>query len=425
MFIVTRLSERMLIMKIELTKQTPWKKWLAISLFILLLAYATYAVSGKSTKSISADNLTFQTVQQGPLDIYSNAYGELISAKERLLTAPALGKVSQILVRPGTKVTPETIILHLFNPKLEQEVSKARGELAQQQAQREAFKYEQQNERLNYQGRIADIEAEIEKAQLELSVNEELMNLGVASKIELQRATLAVKQESSRLVFEKEKFKQFIEMQAYQLTQRDITVTQQASQLALLEQQLNNMQVKAGINGSLQALDVELGQSVQLGESLAKVGSDDKLIARIRLPQQQADQIDINAKVNINTQKGLIKAHISRIESVVTNGSVLAEAVLDGDLTSNARPSLSISAQVFVKHQTDAIYIPQVAGLRPRSKHSIFVRTNTNTVEQRDITFGALSQGKLIISQGLSLNEEIISSDTSQYNKFKQLLITQ
>jgi multidrug efflux pump subunit AcrA (membrane-fusion protein) len=411
-------------MKIELTKQKPWKKSVAISLFIFLLAYATYAVSSKSVKSVSVDSVNFQTVQQGALDIYSNAYGELISAKERLLTAPALGKVSQILVRPGTEVTPETVILHLFNPKLEQEVSEARGELAQQEAQREAFKYEQQNDRLNYQGRIADIEAEIEKAQLELSVNEELMGLGVASKIELQRAKLAVKQESSRLSFEKEKYKQFIEMQGYQLTQRDITITQRESQVTLLEKQLNDMHVKAGVTGSLQTLEVELGQSVQSGESLAKVGSNRELIARIRLPQQQADKIDINAQVNIDTQKGIISAHISRIESVVTNGSVLAEAVLDGKLTSNARPSLAISAQVFVKHQTDAVYIPQVAGLRPRSKQSIFVRTNTNTVEQRDISFGDLSQGNLIINQGLMPGEEIISSDTSKYSQFKQLSLT-
>jgi multidrug resistance efflux pump len=420
-----RSFERALIMKIELTTKKPLKKWLAISLFALLFAYATYAVSSKSTKSVSVVSLNFQTVQQGPLDVYSNAYGELISAKERLLTAPALGKVAEILVRPGTKITPETVILRLFNPKLEQEVSESRGELAQQQAQREAFKYEQQNERLNYQGRIADIEAEIEKAQLELSVNENLMGLGVASKIELQRAKLAVKQESSRLVFEKEKLKQFIEMQGYQLTQRDITVTQQESQLALLEKQLDNMHVKAGITGSLQTLEVELGQSVQLGESLAKVGSDEELIARIRLPQQQADQIDINAKVKIDTQKGLISAHISRIESVVTNGSVLAEAILDGKLTSNARPSLAISAQVFVKHQADAVYIPQVAGLRPRSKQSIFVRTNSSTLEQRDISFGELSQGNLIINQGLAPGDEIVSSDTSNYNKFKQLSLTE
>ncbi|WNC70777.1 HlyD family efflux transporter periplasmic adaptor subunit [Thalassotalea psychrophila] len=408
-------------MKIELAQQKPWKKIAAISLFIALIGYATFAVSSKASKTVDIANLSFQTVSNGPLDIYSGAYGEFASARERLLTAPALGKVAEILVRPGTKVTPGTIILHLTNPKLEQEVSQAQGQLAQQQAQLEAFKYEQQSERLNYQGRIADIEAEIEKAQLELSVNENLMNLGVSSKIELQRAKLAVKQETKRLKFEKQKYQQFIEMQGYQLTQRDITIVQQASQVALLEKQLADMQVKAGITGSLQTLEVELGQSVQLGESLAKVGSDKELIARLRLPQHQADQIDINAPVIIDTQKGKIAAHITRIESVVSNGSVLAEAVIDGELTSNARPSLAISAQVFVMHNDKATFINQAPGLRPRSKQALFVRTSSNLLEQRSVTFGELSQNKLVVTEGLTEGEEIVSSDTSKYNQFSQL----
>ncbi len=412
-------------MKIELKKQTQWKKWLSISLFIVLIAYATFAVSSKATKSIAATAFTLQKTQKGSLDIYSNAYGEFASAKERLLTAPALGKVAEILVRPGTSVIPNTIILKLFNPKLEQEVNQAQGELAQQQAQREAFKYEQQNERLNYLGRIADIEAEIEKAELELSVNENLMTLGVASQIELQRAKLSVKQQTKRLKFETEKYQQFIEMQSYQLTQRDITVTQQKAQVTLLEKQLDNMYVKAGITGSLQTLEVELGQSVQLGESLAKVGSDKELIARLRLPQHQADQIDINAPVIIDTQKGKITAHITRIESVVTSGSVLAEAVINGELTSNARPSLSISAQVFVKRDPQAIFISQVSGLRPRSKQALFVKTTTDLLEQRDVTFGELSQGKLIITHGLNVGDEIVATDISQYNQFNQLTIEQ
>ncbi|PKG85374.1 RND transporter [Colwellia sp. 75C3] len=410
-------------MKIALTKKQPWKKWAAITSFTLLMGYAGYSVSGKATKSIALSQLSFQTVVQGDLDIYANAYGEFASAKERLLTAPALGKVSEILVRPGTKVTPDTVILHLSNPKLVQEVNAANGQLAQQLAQREAFKYEQQSERLNYQGRIADIEAEIEKAQLELSVNKNLMDLGVSSKIELQRAKLAVKQESRKLGFENKKYKQFIEMQGYQLTQRDITITQQRAQVSLLEQQLDDMKVKAGINGSLQTLEIELGQSVQLGESLAKVGSDEELIARLRLPQNQADQIDINAPVLIDTQKGIIKAHITRIESVVSNGSVLAEAVIDEVLTSNARPALSISAQVFIQHQQGISYIDQVPGFRPRSKQSLFVRDTNNALIQREVTFGELSKNKLIITAGLQPGEQIVSSDTQQYNKYPQLLI--
>ena len=411
-------------MKIALTKKQHWKKWTAIASFTLLMGYAGYSVSGKATKSIPLSQLSFQTVAKGDLDIYASAYGEFASAKERLLTAPALGKVSEILVRPGTKVNPDTIILHLTNPKLVQEVNAANGQLAQQLAQREAFKYEQQSERLNYQGRIADIEAEIEKAQLELSVNKNLMDLGVSSKIELQRAKLAVKQESRRLGFEKKKYKQFIEMQGHQLTQRDITITQQQAQVALLEQQLDDMKVKAGINGSLQTLEIELGQSVQLGQSLAKVGSDQELIARLRLPQNQADQIDINALVLIDTQKGIIKGHITRIESVVSNGSVLAEVVIDEALTSNARPALSISAQVFVRNQQGANYIEQVPGFRPRSKQSVFVRDTNNNLNQRNVTFGELSGNKLVITAGLQSGEQLVSSDTQKYNQYQQLSIT-
>ena len=411
-------------MKIALTKKQPWKKWTAIASFTLLMGYAGYSVSGKATKSIPLSQLSFQTVAKGDLDIYASAYGEFASAKERLLTAPALGKVSEILVRPGTKVNPDTIILHLTNPKLVQEVNAANGQLAQQLAQREAFKYEQQSERLNYQGRIADIEAEIEKAQLELSVNKNLMDLGVSSKIELQRAKLAVKQESRRLGFEKKKYKQFIEMQGHQLTQRDITITQQQAQVALLEQQLDDMKVKAGIKGSLQTLEIELGQSVQLGQSLAKVGSDEELIARLRLPQNQADQIDINALVLIDTQKGIIKGHITRIESVVSNGSVLAEVVIDEALTSNARPALSISAQVFVRNQQGANYIEQVPGFRPRSKQSVFVRDTNNNLNHRNVTFGELSGNKLVITAGLQSGEQLVSSDTQKYNQYQQLSIT-
>jgi HlyD family secretion protein len=411
-------------MEIKLTRHRAWKKWLGITLFVFLVSYAAFSVSGKATKTVPYRSLSFQTVEQGALDIYIDAYGEFYSAKERLLTAPAMGKVAEILVRPGTQVNPETIILRLSNPQLEQELNQAKGQLAQQNAQHQAFKYEQQNERLNYQGRIADIEAELEKAQLELSVNEDLIGLGVASKIDLQRAKLAVKQHSKRLKFEQEKYLQFIEMQGYRLTQRAITITQQESQVTLLEQQLGEMQVKAGIKGSLQHLAIELGQSVQLGQSLAKVGSDQELIARLRLPQQLADQIDIGAPVKLNTQKGTIKAHISRIESIVTENSVLAEAVIDSKLTSNARPSLSVSAQIFVKHDSDATFIKQTSGLRPHTQQSLFVKTNDNTVVQRKVLFGELSTNKLVINAGLAVGDEIISSDTRQYDQFQQLTLT-
>ena len=182
-------------MNIELPNNKPWKQWVILSGLLLLFGYAAIMLTGKNMKSISPADIKTQTVQSGALDIYTTAYGEFISAKEQLLTAPALGKVIKILARPGAIVTPDTVILQLANPELEQQVSDAKGQLAQEKAQREAYKFEQQSARLDYQGNIANIKAEIEKAQLELTVNQDLLSLGVASKIELKRAKLAVKQQ--------------------------------------------------------------------------------------------------------------------------------------------------------------------------------------------------------------------------------------
>lgn len=412
-------------MKIELTKKRPIKLWLFASLFVLLLAYAGFAASSRSTAQINASEIQLQTVKQGPLDIYANAYGELASASERLLTAPAQGKVSAILIRPGTKVTPDSIIAVLTNPQLEQEVVDAKGQLANLNAQLQAFQYEQQNERLNYQSRIADIEAELEKAQLELSVNNNLQNLGVASKIELQRAELAVKQQTKRLSFEREKYKQFVEMQSYQLTQRNIAIEQQQAKVGMLQQQLDDMQVKADIEGTLQSLAIELGEQVGLGQTIAKVGSDKELIAKLRIPQYQADKIDLGAAVAINTTKGIIHGNIARIESIVTEGSVLAEATLSGELTSNARPSLGISAQIFVEHQPQALYISQAPGIRPRSKTSAFVQTNQDTLERVDITFGDLSNNKILVEQGLTQGSQLVTNNMDAFSQFNRIELRQ
>ena len=416
-------------MKIELKQHSllstgAKRKWLLAGALTVALTSAAYAISRPAMKSIPIDSVAFAQVKQGDMDIYANAYGEFASAEEQLLTAPALGKVEKILVRPGATVTKDTVILALTNPQLEQQVNQARGELAQEQAKHQAFLYEQQSDRLNYQGSIADIEANLEKAQLDLTVNQELKTLGAVSKLDLAKADLAVKQQQKRLKFERQKYQQFLEMQNFQLTQSKITVEQQSSTVALLEQQLADMQITAGIDGTLQTLEVELGQSVQLGHSLAKVGSDKNLIARIRLPQIQADKISLNSQVLINSQQSKVKGHISRIESRVVDGTVLAEVALDEAPPANARPALNISAQVFVEHQQSALYIPQVSGLRPRTTQTVLVRSTDNQLTRQQVTFGPLSQNQLLIAKGLTQGQQIVASDISKYSQFEQLQLT-
>jgi len=396
---------------IQLTHKKPKTAWYLSGAVIAVALGAFYFTQAESVPSVDTEEVTLLKVEQGKIDLFSQAFGELFSAEERMLTSQASGKVSAIYIRPGAAVEPGTVILSLANPELTQAYQGALGDYKASEAELGSFELEQENERLDYQGRIADIEAALERAKLELNVNTQLTERGVSAKLELQRAKLSVEQEAKRLAFEKQKYQHFLKVQAFQLKQRQIALEQQSQEVALLQKQLDDMDVRAGIHGTLQSLEVELGQSLPQGAELGRVGSDKLLLARLRVPQHQADQIAIGAPVELSTRKGQISGQISRIESLVSNGVVLAEVALSSELPADARPLAPVTGQIFMQTVDNALYVAQTAGLRPMSQLERFVveQGNEGQATKRQIQLGDLTKGKLLIQSGLQANEQLIS----------------
>lgn len=172
----------------------------------------------------------------------------------------------------------------------------------------------------------------------------------------------------------------------------------------------------------MQSLEVKLGQSIQLGTSLAKVGSTSNLIARLRLPQSIADKVQLNAVTTVRTPKGEISGLVSRIESVVNQGTVTAEILLTSPLTADARPKTNVSGQVFVEELANALFVLQSPGLKPNSRQAVFVKNN-NQLIQRNVVFSELSKGHLLIKSGLAAGDLLVSSDTTDFNEFSRIEI--
>ena len=413
-------------MEIKLSQKTSNKPWYALGGFVVAVIVTAWLLQSSNELSVTADDVTLLTVEQGNVDLFSQAFGELFSAEERLLTSQASGKVSAIYLRPGAQVAPDTVILSLANPELNQSYQSALGDYNAQKAQLESFELEQENERLDYQSRIAAIEAALERAQLDLNVNKQLAERGVSARLDIMRAELSVKQEAKRLEFEQQKYQHFLKVQAFQLKQRQIELEQQSQQVALLNQQLADMEVKAGIYGTLQSLEVEIGETLPQGAALGRVGSVDTLLARLRIPQHQADQIAIGAPVELTTRKGQISGEVNRIESVVNNGVVLAEIRLTSELPSDARPLAPVTGQVFMRTQSDALYVTQSSGLRPLSQLERFVIADgTDHATKRKIQLGDLTKGKLLIQSGLQANEQFISQMHDEWTAHNTINIEQ
>src|SRR5260370_16399520 len=112
----------------------------------------------------------------------------------------------------------------------------------------------------------------------------------------------------------------------------------------LRRRQFQDLKVRAGLDGVLQQLPVEVGQRVTPGTPLAKVAQPEKLKAVVKIAETQAKDILPGQKATVDTRNGVIEGHVSRGAPAAQQGTVTVDIALDGALPTRPRPHARVAA---------------------------------------------------------------------------------
>ena len=105
--------------------------------------------------------------------------------------------------------------------------------------------------------------------------------------------------------------------------------------------------MRAGIDGVLQQVPVEVGQRVAPGTNLARVAQPDRLKAVIRVPETQASDVQIGQLGAASTRAtASCTGSVSRVDPAVQNGTVTVDIALTGALPKGARPDLTVDGTI-------------------------------------------------------------------------------
>jgi multidrug efflux pump subunit AcrA (membrane-fusion protein) len=393
-------------------------------LVLLLMVILLYLTINPSMPKLNKADLNTVVVQQGDIDIFIPVYGQYISEYERLITSPSAGQITEVFIRTGADVTKTTIIAKMSNPDLQQELYESQVKLERMKSEYLSFDFAKQNEQLAFQSDLADIDSQIQTTKLDVDVNTRLVDQGITGAIELERAMLAYKQIQKRAEFAEFRFEKLLEMHKLQLQQQKILLAQQEQHVKRIETKIQQLNITAGIDGTLQRLDIEVGQRLTRGAQIGKVGSKEKLIAQINIPQRMAPHVIAGATLNIISKTSEIKGQITQMGSVVENGFVVAEAAITSELPNTIKPSQPLNAELFITHKKQALFVEQKPGLIPLSQMSIFTQTNNNpTLEKTTIKFGELSNHQLLISSGAKKGDVLVVNDMKLWDTYNQLAL--
>lgn len=374
--------------------------------------------------AIERESLLLDGVKRGEMLREVRGPGLLVPKEVRWIAAETPARVERILLKPGAPVQAGSVIVELSNPEVADAQLAAQSALAAAEADLAAQRMTLESQLLDQKANLAGFEAQYESARLQTEAESDLAAKGIIPKIQYRRSQLASEQLKVRLDIEKERAAKFAQTSQAQLAAQRARAEQLRNTADLRARQLDGLKVRAGIAGVLQQVPVEEGQQVATGTNLARVARPDVLMAELRIPETQVKDVREGQDVSIDTRNGLVPGRVMRVDPAVQAGTVLVVVDLTGALPPGARPDLSVDGTIRIERLTDVLYVGRPAYSQPESEMRLFkVDAKTGIAQRVPVRLGRASVNLIEIRHGLQPGDQIVLSDTSQWDEYDRLRI--
>jgi HlyD family secretion protein len=393
------------------------------SLAVIVVAGISLGVSKLKPAAPTVDRAVvwIDAVKRGSMLRQVRGSGTLVPEDIRWIPARSQGRVERIVLRPGAQVTPDSIILELSNPELTQSVQEAELGYKSAQAAYANRKAELQSALLSQESATSNIESQWKQAALDLEANETLYKEGLISELTVKGKRGFAEDLKNRLATEQRRLEITREGMVSQLAPQEADVNQRKATWDLRKKQLDEMNVRAGMSGTLTAVPVERGQQVAPGANLARVANPSNLKAELRIAETQTKDIRIGQYAEVDTRNGVVKGHVSRMDPSSTGGTVGVDVIMDGPLPDGARPDLSVDGTIQLEKLENIIYVGRPAFGQENSTVTIFKVSANGEAHATKVKLGRASVNTIEVIEGLQPGDQVILSDMSQFDAFDRV----
>jgi HlyD family secretion protein len=357
------------------------------------------------------------TVKRGNMVVNVRGMGTLVPEEIRYVPAISLGRIEKRLAQPGAQVKADTVILELTNPEIQQAFIDAESQLRAASANLTTLKVQNQKQILDQEATLAQAKSDFNKAKMQYEVNEDLRKKDLKPKLEVELSRIAAEDLENRVALETKRLASNREEGVAKLAAEDEKVRQLKDAVQLKRTQMDALKVRAGIDGELQTVEVQVGQQVTLGQNLARVANPKRLKAELKVAETQATNIAIGQHVSIDTRNGIIQGKVIRIDPHVDNGTRTIDASLEGDLPKGAVADMSVDGTIELARLENVLYIGRPVHGQENSTVGLFkIDPDGNGAARVQVKLGRSAVTTIVVLEGLNEGDRVILADTSQFD---------
>jgi HlyD family secretion protein len=392
------------------------------TLAAVLLITAGLSRLRPAAPSVDSATLVIDTVKRGSMLRNVHGLGTLVPEEVRWIPAISEGRVERLVILAGTPVKADSVILELSNPELELQALDAESQLRAAEAALTELKVRLESQHLDQEAAAARVKADFHQAKLRADADGELAKNGLIADINLKVSLVTAEELGNRNRIEQKRLEISDEAIQAQMAVQQAQVEQRRALARLRRRQFQDLKVRAGLDGVLQQLPVEVGQRVTPGTPLAKVAQPGRLKAVVKVAETQAKDILPLQKATVDTRNGVIDGHVARVDPAAQQGTVTVDIALDGPLPKGARPEQSVDGTIELELLEDVLYVGRPAQGQAESMVGLF-RLDEGGKEASRVTvkLGRNSVNTVQILSGLNVGDRVVVSDTSAWDAFDRI----
>ena len=405
----------------ELKRKKRRRQILLLSTAVIVVAVATVGISRlkPAAPSVERGTVWTDTVKRGPMLRQVRGLGTLIPSQEAVRQIPAETDATVVRIRllPGSQVKADTVLLEMSNPQVEQAATDAQLQLKAANAQYQSLRGRLDSDLMNQKAGAATVTADYSQAQLQSQIDKALYDLGVISGMAYKVSKGKADELTTRNDLEGQRLTVAEKAIVSQLGEQQARIDQMRTLAELKQKQLDALKVRAGIDGVLVDLPLQVGQHVLPGTMLAKVVQPDHLMAELKVAETQARDVQIGEPAAVDTHNGVISGAVMRVDPAVQNGTVTVDVKLVGELPKGARPDLSVDGTIDLERMGNILFVGRPAFGQESSTISLFkLDPDSKGAVRVPVKVGRASVNSIQILEGLHEGDTVILSDMSRWD---------
>ena len=410
------------------------KKWttkrivsLAMGALIVVLVGASYfSTNGKAKLNVDTNKITISSVTKGNFQEFIPLDGAVLPIKTIYLDATEGGTVQQILVEDGAKLKAGTPIVQLANTDLQLEMMNRETAVFDLINNMNTTRNQMQQNRILQLNQLADIDYNLREAQRLYDMNKKLYDEKVVPKQEYLQAKYKYDYQVRKRQLTLRTLQQDSINMSQQLAQMKESVGRMQNNLALMRKKMDDLLVKAPVEGQITSLNAEIGESKTRGQRLGQIDVLDGFKVRANIDQHYIARVFSGQKATFNFADKDYELSIKKVFTQVTNGQFQVDMEFVGEVPKGIRRGQSLQLRLALSDQKQAVMVPRGGFYQKTGGNWIFkLDASGNKAYRTEIRLGSQNPEYFEVISGLNPGDKVVTSSYENYEDMGELVINE